>query len=96
MRRKKYRAKLMGPLRCLTRHGGALWSICRDLRGVAAPYKTLWCPMGHLRRLTPYWELWVMRGRLYEVWEVYGDPKGSKGGDLYKVSKVYRWDPRMS
>ena len=29
------------------------------------------------------------RGRLYEVWEVYGDPMGAIGGRLYEVWEVY-------
>ena len=29
--------------------------------------------------------MWVIGGRLYEVWEVYGDPMGVIGGHLYEV-----------
>ena len=32
------------------------------------------------------------RGRLYKVWEVYGDLIGAIGGRLYEVWEVY-WDP---
>ena len=28
-------------------------------------------------------------GHLYEVWEVYGDPRGVIGGRIYEILKVY-------